>query len=114
VVNAGNSVSLLLGNGDGTFQNPTTYSTVPYSSFILSADLNSDSKFDLAVTNTNDKSVSVLLGNGDGTFQNRITYAVDTYPTSIAPGAFRNDAKLDLAVTDTLDNNVVILLNSCS
>jgi hypothetical protein len=92
-----NSLSVLLGNGDGTFQNQTTYSTGPDSYSILSADLNNDTKLDLTVTNY-DGSVSVLLGNGDGTFQNRIIYTVGTNPSFITAGAFRDDTKLDLAV----------------
>ncbi len=81
---------------------------------IIVGDFNNDSKFDLAVTNLNDKSVSVLLGNGNGTFQNRIIYTVGTSPFSIIASAFRDDTKLDMVVTNAGDNNVIILLNSCS
>jgi hypothetical protein len=61
-------VSVLLGNGDGTFQKPQTFDTAirPYA--VAVADVNGDGKPDLIVTNALNNSVSVLLGNGDGTF----------------------------------------------
>ena len=67
-------VGILLGNGDGTFQPVTTYSTsAGYADSVAVADLNGDSNLDLVVANCTINcsgygSVSVLLGNGDGTF----------------------------------------------
>ena len=67
------SVSVLLGNGDGTFQAPVSYSTGEFkASSVVIADLNGDGKPDLAVTNIG--GVSILMGNGDGTFQPAVTY----------------------------------------
>ncbi len=48
-----------------------TYSTSPHPHSIVSANVNNDTKQDLAVTNFFDNSVSILLGNGDGTFQDQ-------------------------------------------
>ena len=62
------SVSVLLGNGDGTFQSAATYSVGTNPTFVVTADFNHDGKIDLAVANQGSGSVSVLLGNGDGTF----------------------------------------------
>ena len=109
-----NSVSVLLGNENGTFQDQTTYGTEADSYSILSADLNDDGKLDLAVTNGFDNTLSVLLGNGDATFQNQMLYAVGVSPVSIIAGTFRDDAKLDLAMVNAGDNSVTIFLNSCS
>ncbi len=77
------SVSILLGNGDGTFQNALPYDTggyYPYS--IAVADVNGDGKPDVVVTNECTKnvidctasSVGVLMNNGDGTLQPVATY----------------------------------------
>jgi hypothetical protein len=60
------SVSVLLGNGDGTFQTHVDYATGSGPDSVAVGDFNGDGKADLAVTN--DYAVSVLLGNGDGTF----------------------------------------------
>ncbi len=73
-------VSVMLGNGDGTFQNPRNYGSGGYLAIqVVVADLNGDGKLDLAVLNTcldsqcegatDVGSISILLGNGDGTFQ---------------------------------------------
>ncbi|CAF4987184.1 unnamed protein product, partial [Rotaria sp. Silwood1] len=67
----GNNVGVLLGNGDGTFQAQTTFSTGMGSSPISVAvgDFNQDTRPDIAVSNNGGSNVGVLLGNGDGTFQ---------------------------------------------
>ena len=101
VVNGGdNTVSVLLGNGDGTFQPQVTYAvgTGPFS--ILAGDFTGNGILDLAVANLNSNSVSVLLGNGDGTFQPQVTYAVVSGPDSIVAGDFNGDGHLDLAVAN--------------
>src|SRR5262249_39625045 len=62
-----NTVSVLLGNGDGTFQSPTTYDTQSNPSWLAAADLNGDGQVDLAVPNYNSNSISVLLNSGTST-----------------------------------------------
>src|SRR5688572_19100632 len=74
---ANGSASVLLGNGDGTFQPRTDYASGGTKPLGVSVgDLNGDGKPDLAVANTDyfgdngfGKTVGVLYGNGDGTFQ---------------------------------------------
>ena len=111
----GDVVSVLLGNGDGSFQTYKTYPASPYPGLILSGDFNNDKKLDIAVTNIiNQGSVSILYGNGDGTFQSPMIYWVGRIPGALIAGAFTDKANLDLAVVNSDDNDVVILLNSCS
>ena len=69
-----NTISVLLGNGDRTFQNQTTYSTGASPTFVIVDDFNSDDKLDLAVTNSGIGTISVLFGNGNGTFLNYSLY----------------------------------------
>jgi hypothetical protein len=99
------TVAVLLGNGNGTFQQPVTYSSAGAYAFGLAiSDVNGDGKPDLLVTNQCATSsctngiLSVLLGNGDGTFQ----AAIATSTPQIGIGAlaladFDGDGKLDVA-----------------
>ena len=107
-----NEVSILLANGDGTFQPPVTYAVGSYPFSIVAGDFNGDGRTDLAVANLGDNTVSVLLGNGDGTFQPQVTYAVGSYPDAIVAGDFTGDGHLDLAVANSDDNTVSVLLGN--
>ncbi|MBU8934758.1 MAG: VCBS repeat-containing protein, partial [candidate division Zixibacteria bacterium] len=66
------NVTILLGNGDGTFQGAVNYA-VGYSPIsVFSIDFNGDGDNDLASANRSSDNVSILLGNGDGTFQSAV------------------------------------------
>jgi hypothetical protein len=98
-------VSVLLGNGDGTFQNAVNYAASPgYPYFVAVADLNNDGNLDLAVAN-HGGDLAVYLGNGDGTFQAGENYVAGENPQSVAIGDFNGDGVLDLAVTNVEDDD---------
>ena len=109
-----NTVSLLLGNGDGTFQAPQTFATGKYPRSVAVGDLNGDGKPDIAVTNYNAATVSVLVGNGDGTFQAQQTFATGTYPAAVAIGDVSGDGKADLVIANYLSNSVSVLFNAAN
>jgi hypothetical protein len=94
------TLSVLLGNGDGSFQPARTSATGQYPFSLAVGDFNADGKGDLATANydyseTND--VSILLGNGDGTFAPAVAlHITDAYSWSIAAGDLNADGKLDL------------------
>ncbi len=118
VVNQGSdSVTILPGNGDGTFQQPLTVA-LPQGSgatSIVAADFNNDGRTDLAVTDSSLNEVSILLGNGDGTFQSStIMLPGGPYasPYAIAAGDFTGNQQVDLAVVDRGTNLVTILLGN--
>lgn len=106
------TVSVLLGNGDGTFQASQDYlvGTNPRSAAV--GDFNGDGKPDIVSANWHDNTISLLLGNGDGTFQPQVVFPANTNPWWIVAGDFNGDGKLDVLVTNNNNNEVSLLLGS--
>ena len=107
----GNSVSVLLGNGDGTFSVQQTFPVGRSPRDVAVADLNGDGIPDLVVANYNDGTVSVLLGNGDGTFLPQEVFPVGAKPYSLAVADFNGDGKPDIVVANSASDTVSVLLN---
>jgi FG-GAP-like repeat/FG-GAP repeat len=106
------TVSVLLGNGDGTFQPALDFVVGSNPSSVAVGDFNADGKLDLAVANSDSNNVSVLLGNGDGSFQPPVSYGVGSSPSSVAVADFNGDGKPDLAVASKGNNTIDILLGN--
>jgi uncharacterized repeat protein (TIGR01451 family) len=110
--NGASSVSINLGNGDGTFQVAADSGAGSTPHFVKTADLDGDGKLDLAVANNDTNQVSILLGNANGTFQGAVPYGTGTNPHSVASGDFNRDGRADLAVANSGSANVSILLGN--
>ncbi|WP_263351093.1 FG-GAP-like repeat-containing protein [Acidicapsa acidisoli] len=112
----GNTVTILLGAGNGTFaqapNSPVTVGSDP--AFVVMGDFNGDGIEDLAVTEVGDGTVTILLGHGDGTFQQATGSPVATGndPLSAAVGDFNGDGNLDLTVANHEDGTATILLGN--
>ena len=105
-------VSILLGNGDGTFHSTGFYPTGGYPSAIAAGDFTGNGVLDLAVTIPSANDVLILLGNGQGEFPTQNTVSLGdeaANPVSIVPGDFTGDGILDLAVLNQATGNVSIL-----
>lgn len=111
---ADSTVSVLVGNGEGTFQPAVAYVVGNHPSAVAVGDFNGDGNLDLAVASSFDGTVRVLLGDGKGSFTPVLGYpsSVGVLPTYIAVGDFNGDGKLDLAVANHGDNTVSVLLGN--
>ncbi len=110
VASQSNIISILLGNGDGTFQSQATVPVGSSPASVAIGHFNPDAFEDLAVANKLSNTVSVLLGNGDGTFQSQATVPVGFLPLSVAIGRFNQDAFEDLAVANGGVSGIVSIL----
>jgi uncharacterized protein (TIGR03437 family) len=108
----GNGLSILLGNGDGTFQPAVGYAAGDSPFSIAIGDFNGDGKTDIAVADSADNGVSVLLGNGDGTFQTAVFYITDQAASFVGVGDFNSDGKADLVVANPYADDVSVLLGN--
>ena len=101
------AVSILLGNGMGSFAAATSFPTTVSPQFVAVADVNGDGKADLVVADYVAGEIAVLLGDGTGSFGAPILTSTgghsgpgDLGEVRIALGDFNHDGKLDIAVTD--------------
>ena len=101
-------LSILLGNGDGTFQPFQSYPVDLNPELITVGDFNADGKLDLAITVCAPTgsgfcgaatTVSIFLGNGDGSFRPQVAYPGGPAPQTIITGDFNGDNVLDLAIS---------------
>ena len=115
------SISVQLGNGDGTFGTATITLIAagfgPSEVHAVSFGNGTAGTLDLIVGSYNTNQIAVLLGNGNGTFQTPEFYTVGSAtntPTSLTTGDFNHDGFLDVAVANTGDNTVSILTGNGS
>jgi FG-GAP-like repeat/IPT/TIG domain len=104
-----NTVSVLLGNGDGTFQAAANYD-VPDPIAVILADFNGDGNLDISTTNGDSHSASILLGSGDGTFQAGSDYALPSGPSILVAGDFDGSGRQGLLVDLPNASTVSVLL----
>src|SRR5579872_682079 len=105
-----NSVYVLTGKGDGTFNAAVGYATSSNSlSSVTIGDFDGDGHPDLATT-AYDSTVSILLNNGSGAFHLGSSFMAGNLPIYIAAGDVNGDGKLDLVTADTGDSAVSVFL----
>jgi predicted outer membrane repeat protein len=104
------TVSVFLGNGDGTFTPAASLPTgnLPYS--VAVGDFNGDDIPDLVTSNVGSNSVSIFLGNGDGTFAAAQSPAAGSDPLFVALGDFNGSGLSGAAVVNNSTSSVTVLL----
>jgi FG-GAP-like repeat/Cep192 domain 4 len=113
---ASNTISILLGNGNGTFRPGSNAKTTEGPIAVAATDLNGDGMLDLIVAtpgySRTEDDVTVLIGNGDGTFKTAVNYPVSGTPAALAVGDFNDDGDLDVAVANQTSDALTILLGN--
>ncbi len=118
VANQGsNNISILLGNGDGTFTAGATLATGSSPVSVVAANFHdtvAGSTIDLAVANQGDNTISIFEGNGDGTFKPPTLLQLPSgfSPTALAAADFNKDGHIDFAVADKGNNTVSVFLGN--
>ncbi len=108
-----NQVFVFLGNGDGSFQAPTTIS-VGSGPLALAVGDFGNGVDDIAVANSTAGTVSILTNDGAGLFTVSQTLTVGSDPVALALGEFDGNGTIDLVVANKGSNNVMIFLNNGS
>ncbi|HZR28738.1 MAG TPA: VCBS repeat-containing protein [Terriglobales bacterium] len=119
----GGTVSILLGNGNGTFATPVSYSTINGNAgsgpeAIAIADFDGANGPDVVIADTSNAAV-ILLNNGNGTFgtataSSTVCATAGNGAFGVATADFNADGKADLAVANSIAGTVSVLLNSGS
>ena len=108
------SISVILGYGNGSFANPTLYSTGSHTQpeSVAVGDINNDHCLDIATANYAANSISIFLGYGDGTFRNFTTLSTGkgSGPSSITLTDVSDDNWLDIIVANYGSNNIGVFL----
>ena len=110
----GNTVSVLLGNGTGSFGSATNFTVGTGPAAVDVADFNGDGNQDLAVVTQNDlnNQLSVLLGQGNGNFDPATNLNTGTgVAGSISVGDFNNDGNPDVVI-GSRGSGVFLVLNN--
>ncbi len=94
-------VSVLLGNGNGTFRSGYSFGVGKSPMFLTTGDLNLDGKSDLAVAETGADRVVVLFGKGNGFFEEPVPYPSGKGPTFLALGDVDGDEAPDMVVINS-------------
>lgn len=107
------SVTVLIGDGLGSFAPGVRYGITSGPYFVATADLDGDGRLDLVTANSQGRgAVSVLFGNGDGTFKPEVRYSTGAQAYAVAIADIDGDGRLDLATANYADSTVSVLVGN--
>ena len=108
---ASNTISILLGNGDGTFKDQIQVHICQEPRALTMGDFNEDGHDDVAVACAGDDGIAILLGHGNGRFEEGQRYPVHRAPIALATDDINRDGHADLAVALRNDKVKIFLGN---
>jgi hypothetical protein len=98
----GTTISVLLGNGDGTFNTKTDYTVGVAPDNLTAGDFNADGYLDIVVacsgTGGTGTALYLLTNRGNGTFNSSTTLTTVEQPIDVNAADFNGDSNVDLAV----------------
>ncbi len=104
------TVSVVLGNAEGTFLHPSQEVRPTSNPAMAAADLNGDGVPDLVVCGETTNTVLVLPGRGDGTYREAMSFPTETGPYDVTITDLNEDGAPDLAVANYIGNTVSVLI----
>jgi hypothetical protein len=108
------SIGVLIGYGNGSFETEISYSMESGSApeCVCTGDFNNDNRTDIAVANYGSSTVGVLLGFGNGSFGTLSTYSTgfESLPIFVTTGDFNNDQALDIVAANFRIDSVAVFL----
>ena len=110
--NEAGTVSVLLGNGNGTFGANVDYPAGAGATSVAVMDVDGDGKPDIVTANRLADTVSVLLGKGDGRFRAGVDYPTGSTPSWVVAADVSGDGRPDLVVANLGDTKVSVLLGN--
>ena len=113
LVGVGDTVSVLINDGDGSFVGQVVYQAAGFPESVKAADMNGDGNLDLVVACSLDDAIAVLPGNGDGTFGSSETFPAGDSPEFLTLGDFDADGDQDVAVVSRFSNSMSLIRNIC-
>ncbi len=109
---ADNTISILLGDANGTLGAPTSIAILGMPVNIAAGDLNGDQILDLVTVNASSNNTNVCLGSGTGTFMCLLGPATGNLPSGLALAYLDDNTFLDLVVTNSSDNTVSVFFGN--
>ncbi len=108
------AVVVYLGNGDGRFKAPVSYSggTGYLNDAMTLVDVNNDGRLDAVTVSTSNNAIGILLGNANGSFSSRVTYAAAGSPTNVTFGDLNGDGNIDIITADYNQNALSVFLGN--
>jgi flagellin-like hook-associated protein FlgL len=109
---AGNSTSIFIGNGDGSFRARSSFSTGASPLFVSLGDVTGDGILDMLTADFNANTASVFIGNGNGTFYARSSFTTGTAPRSVTLGDVTGDGVLDIVTVDSSADTTSVIIGN--
>ncbi|GAA4503766.1 hypothetical protein GCM10023172_29220 [Hymenobacter ginsengisoli] len=112
VTGSGNTASVFLGTGTGSFGAKTDFATGSAPDGIVLGDVNGDGLLDMLTCNISVNTVSVLLGTGTGSFGAKTDFVTGIGPYHLALGDVNGDGRLDIVTVNSYASTASVLLGT--